>query len=49
MEGIYDDNYMIDTSDTNHLVNTTSNSKQFGFSGCNIDCFVNHLDDRFVI
>ena len=49
MERIHDDNYMINVSDTNCLVNTISNSKQFSFSGCNINCFVNYLDNRFVI
>ena len=49
MEGIHNDDYMIDISDTNHLVNITLNGKQFGFSSCNVDCFVNHLDDRSVI
>jgi len=31
------------------LVNTTSDGKQFSFSSSNIDHFMNHLDDRFVI
>ena len=49
MERIHDNNYIIDISNTNCLVNTTSNSEQFGFSGYNIDCFINCLDNRFVI
>ena len=49
MEGIHNNNYMIGVSDTNCLVNTTPNGKQFGFSSCNVDCFVNCLDDRSVI
>ena len=36
MEGICNDDYMIDISDTNCLVNTTSNGEQFSFSSCNI-------------
>ena len=48
IEEICNNNYMIDVSDTNCLVNTTLNGKQFGFSSYNIDYFVNHLDDRSV-
>jgi len=49
MEGIYNNNYIIDISDTNCLVNTILNGKQFSFSSCNVNCFVNCLDDRSVI
>ena len=49
MERICNDDYMINVSDTNHLVNITSNGEQFSFSSCNVDCFVNHLDNRSVI
>ena len=49
MEEIHNDDYMINISNTNHFVNTTLNGKQFSFSSCNIDCFVNCLDNRSVI
>ena len=37
MERVCNNNYVVDICDTNCLVNTTSNGKQFSFSGYNID------------
>ena len=49
MESVCNDNYIVDICDTNHLINTTLNGKQFGFSSYNIDHSVNCLDDRFIV
>jgi len=40
---------MINVSDTNYLIDTTLDSKYFGFGGCDVDSSVNCLDDGFII
>jgi len=34
---------------TNSLVDTVSNGKELGFSSCDIDCIMDHLDNWFII
>ena len=49
MEWVCYDNNMINVSDTNYLIDTTLDSKYFGFGGCDVDSSVNCLDDGFII
>ena len=49
MYGVYDNNNTIYTRDLNSLINTTSDSKQFGFCGSDLDYMMYSFLDKIII
>ena len=45
MDGICDDNDLIDIVQIGGLINITSDGKELNFSGCDIDSIMDYLDN----